>query len=284
VLAHGTEEQKAEHVAATLRGQQTWCQLFSEPGAGSDLASLATKARRDGDAWVVDGQKVWTSFAEHADHGILLARTRADGPRHAGITMFIVPMDLDGIDVRPLKEMTGGTHFSEVFLNGVRLPLDAVLGDEGAGWKVAMTTLGSERTAGGFDRASRSHALIRQVRALGRELDPLVRDQLARLWSLERMQGILGERVQAEADAGRPPVWGGSVLKLGHARIEQTAARTAVLLGGPDAVAWDPDDAQGPRLAFELLYSRMWSIAGGSDEIQRNILAERALGLPKEPK
>ncbi|HVW42865.1 MAG TPA: acyl-CoA dehydrogenase family protein [Amycolatopsis sp.] len=282
----GTTEQKARYVKPLLRGEEVWCQLFSEPGAGSDVASLQTRAVRDGDEWVVNGQKVWTSGAQFSDFGALLARTNPDVPKHKGITMFIVDMHAPGVTVRPLKDMTGRAPFNEVYFDDVRLPGDAVLGEVDAGWAAAVTMLGHERVSIGGSVRRRYDPLAYAgladlARRTGRAQDPAVRAELAALHTAERALALFNARLRQEADAGTPPGARGSVAKLAGAELAWRAVSVAGLIAGPGAVAWD--DEEGDHLALALTAAPASRIAGGTDQVQRTIIGERILGLPKEP-
>ncbi|MEU3270622.1 acyl-CoA dehydrogenase family protein [Saccharomonospora sp. NPDC006951] len=284
----GTHAQKARYLRPLLRGEEIWCQLFSEPGAGSDVASLQTRAVRDGDDWVISGQKVWTSGAQYADFGALLARTDPGAPKHRGITMFIVDMRAEGVTVRPLRDMTGRAPFNEVFFDGVRVPADAVIGEVDAGWFAAVTMLGHERVSiGGSVRRhydpltyANLHALASK---LGRAGDPVVRAELVTLYAKERALALFNTRLKQEADAGSPPGARGSVAKLAGAELLWQAVSVAGLIAGPRAVAWEPDDVDGAELATAINATPASSIAGGTNQIQRGIIGERILGLPKEP-
>jgi alkylation response protein AidB-like acyl-CoA dehydrogenase len=269
-----------------LRGDEVWCQLFSEPGAGSDLANLRTRAVRDGDELVIDGQKVWTSGARHADFAILLARTDVDAPKHRGITYLLLDMRTPGIDIRPLRQITGAAHFNEVFLSEVRVPLANVVGEVDRGWAPARTTLANESaliggsTGGGADAA----ALVELARAVSRTHDSHVRQDLARAVTRERVLGWLRDRVQTDLLAGRAPRLDGSVLKVLWSRDRAAKGETALRLLGPDAMLAGAD---APRGGFwgTFALNRFWaSIGGGTDEIHRTMIGERALGLPPEPR
>ncbi len=282
---HASEELQAELIPAGLRGEQIWCQLYSEPGAGSDLASLATKAVRDGDEWVVTGQKVWTSGAQHSQLAILLARTDLDAPKHRGVTMFVLPMEQPGVTVRPLRQMTGDAEFNEVFMDEARLPAHWVVGDVNDGWRMAVALLAHERVQTGVASmgavgTERSRARIPipvvQLTALAREQgtlsDPLVRQELARLWINERIVGFL------RASGTCHP----SIGKLWRTRQGRAAADFAAKVAFPASPAWEEgDDAE--FFNFQILNCRGMSLGGGTDEIQRNTIGERALGLPREP-
>ncbi|MVZ99625.1 dehydrogenase [Actinomadura sp. LD22] len=284
----GTPEQKSRYLRPLLSGEEIWCQLFSEPGAGSDVASLQTRAVRDDGGWAVNGQKVWTTNAQWADFGALLARTDPDVPKHAGLTMFIVDMHAPGVTVRPLKDMSGKAPFNEVYLDDVRIPAGAVIGEVGQGWRVAITMLGHERVSIGSSRPSRSSALsFDAVLALARRQGatdvPAHRERLAGLYAHERALELLNARMRQEAQAGRPPGARGSVAKLAGALQLRRAIEVAGELAGAGAVAWEPGDRHGDDLALGINSAPATGIAGGTNEVQRTIIGERVLGLPKEP-
>jgi alkylation response protein AidB-like acyl-CoA dehydrogenase len=268
IEAHGTPAQRSRFVGRFQRAEQLCCQLFSEPGAGSDLASLSTRAERDGDGWLVNGQKVWTSGAPHAAWGLLIARTDVDAPKHAGLTAFLVPMDAPGVEVRPIRQMTGGASFCEVFLTDVGLGDDLRLGEIGAGWTVALTVLGFERStsAAQHDVGGSPTQATALARWLGRNDDPLVRQALARLHTHERVR-----------------VRDGSLGKLAWTQGMTEIAGTVSTLLGPRLAA---DTGEWGTYAWmaHVLGAPGYRIAGGSDEIQRNIIGERVLGLPREPR
>ncbi|MCU1457681.1 MAG: acyl-CoA dehydrogenase [Actinomycetia bacterium] len=285
IIKHGTPEQHDRYLTPMLRGDEGWCQLFSEPGAGSDLAAVACHAVRDGDDWVVDGQKVWTSGAAHSDWGILLARTAPDQPKHRGITCFLVDMTSPGVDVRPLRQMTGGAHFSEVFLTGVRVPAANVLGDVDGGWAVALTTLGFERNViGGTNLGPDAEDVLTLAKRYGRTDDATFRDALARAYSGERILGFLGQRARAAATRGLLRGYEGSLAKLAHAQHIREASSLALRVLGADALLGGADAADDGVWQQYFLGGPSYRIAGGTDEIQRNLIAERGLGLPAEPR
>jgi len=287
LLDLGTEEQKLRYIRPLLSGEEVWCQLFSEPGAGSDVASLQTRAVSDGDGWVVSGQKVWTSVARFADLGALIARTDPDRPKHDGITMFVVDMHAPGVTVRPLRDMTGGATFNEVFFDGVRVPQANVIGDVNGGWSAAIRMLLHERVAIGGSTQPRRGAtftsLVDLARSRGRSRDPVIRQQLAELYVRQRAVHLLGTRLAQEARQGLSPGSRGSAAKLAAAELARFSAGVAAELVGGDAIAWDSSDPEAARWAGAVLSAPAAAIAGGSNEIQRNIIGERVLGLPKEP-
>ncbi len=283
IIAHGTEAQKARYLTPMLRGDEVWCQLFSEPGAGSDLAGLSTRAVRDGDEWVVEGQKVWTSGAHDSDHGILLARTDLDVPKHRGITYFLIEMDQPGIEVRPLRQITGASHFSEVFLTQARVPHDAVLGEVGGGWGVAMTTLANERTfMGGHSSGPGLDDLLELGRTTGAAADPRVRQGLAVAYARAQVMRYLGLRARTAAAQGRPPGPETSIMKLMAAQNMKHNAELALAMQGPGGMLADGAAAEQGRWQQHFLSAPSIRIAGGSDQIQRNVIGERVLGLPPE--
>jgi alkylation response protein AidB-like acyl-CoA dehydrogenase len=283
--AVGTAAQRELFIRPFLRGESLCCQLFSEPGAGSDLAALGTRAAGDGDGWVVDGQKVWSSGAQFAGWGLLLARTDPGVPKHAGITAFMLPLDSPGVTVRPLRQMSGGTSFNEVFLDQVRIPDSLRLGGVGEGWRVALTTLGFERDAsGGLSRVGGGwRQLAPLARALGRLDDPLVRQRLADVYINERLAEVATLRDAQSRRSGRPPGPTGSFRKLHWVKGMALASGTAEMLLGPRLAA-DTGEWGTFSWSAHVLGAPGYRIAGGSDEIQRTIIAERILGLPGEPR
>ncbi|MDP1821461.1 MAG: acyl-CoA dehydrogenase family protein [Acidimicrobiales bacterium] len=290
LLALGTEEQKRHYIPPMLRGDEIWCQLFSEPGAGSDVASLQTRAVRDGDEWTVNGQKVWTSGAHYADYGILIARTNPDAPKHRGITMFIVDMRSPGIEIRPLRQITGGANFNEVFFTDTHIPHANVVGDVDEGWRAAITVLMNARMAGvsaqggggGMGGAS-VRSLIALARERGVDGDPVVRQLLAGLWIRSTIQRYTGIRMRETARSGRVPGPEGSIAKLYGAQLSRDMGSAAVAIAGTGGQAWDEGARGGDRWAMAVLSAPGSGIAGGTDQVQRNIIGERVLGLPKEP-
>jgi len=314
ILEHGPDALRERLLAPTMTGELTWCQLFSEPDAGSDLAALTTTARLDGDEWVVSGQKVWNTSAHHADVGLLVARTDWDVPKHNGLTYFVLPMRQPGVEVRPLRQMNEHRSFNEVFLSDARVPRDHVVGEVGAGWRVALTTLAFERrfgamarpsfapsagraveeaqaeAAGYFEtykwypqRAGRADLVVSQAQATGAASDPVVRQEIARLHALQRASRWTAERARANLALGRTPGPEGSIGKLALSHVARQAARVHSLIAGADALLTGPDSPLGGVIAEVLVSVPAQSIAGGTDEIQRNILGEKALGLPREP-
>jgi acyl-CoA dehydrogenase len=284
ILRHGNDEQKARFLRPMLRGDEVWCQLFSEPDAGSDLANIGTRAVRDGDEWVVSGQKVWTSGAADSDWGILLARTDPEVPKHKGITYFLVDMTTPGFDIRPLRQMTGSEHFSEVFLDEVRIPHANVLGDVDGGWGCAITTLSNERgLIAGANRSSDTMALIELARKRGRAGDPLLRQALVDCWIRQQIQRYHGFRLQTALSKGVPPGPETSVMKLWAAEYLRRLGDVSLALLGPEGTLLDEANEAGTDWQARFLYAPAIRIAGGSNEVQRNIMGERVLGLPREP-
>jgi alkylation response protein AidB-like acyl-CoA dehydrogenase len=327
IIANASDDLKRQFVRAVLVGDHLWCQLFSEPGAGSDLAGLQTRAERDGDEFIVNGQKVWTSMGQLADYGMLLARTDPDVPKHRGITYFALPMNQPGVEVRPLIQMTGESGFSEVFMSDARVAASAIIGALNGGWAVAQSTLGFERTSlgaatglgfrltapggsrfrqqqevsvGEFVAAAKTNPrsfgtggtamttggidpLVRLAAELGRERDPQVRQQIVRLYTLASANSWNGQRAGAALKAGGRAGPEASLGKLMASRVARQWRDTAALIAGPLGMLAGDDGPLGGRLASQLLATPGPSIYGGSDQIQRNIIGERVLGLPREP-
>jgi alkylation response protein AidB-like acyl-CoA dehydrogenase len=286
ILELGTEEQKKRYLPRLLRGEEIWCQLFSEPSAGSDVAGLITTAVRDGDEWVLNGQKVWTSGAQYSDYGAVIARTDPTVPKHNGITMFILDMRAPGVTVRPLKVATGATPFNEVFFDQVRLPGDSVIGEVDDGWRAAVIMLRNERVAIGTMAAPRTsplsyHSLSGLAARLGTGADAGLSRKLAELYARERSVQLFGQLLREEAMAGRDPGPRGSVAKLAGAELGIFASQVAAEVLGPAAAASDRADVRAVLNA--MISAPGSSIAGGTNEIQRNIIGERVLGLPKDP-
>ena len=284
ILAHGSETAKQSYLARMYRADIVGCQLFSEPGAGSDLASLQTKAERDGEEWVITGQKVWTTGAQYSDIGEIIARTNPDLPKHKGLTGFVVDMKAPGVDVRPLRQMTGGASFNEVFFNEVRVPDADRLGDLNNGWNVALTTLMNERAAigaggGGINLYARAIELVRHLELND---DPLVRDRLADLIIHARVSNYNNQRAMDKIKAGQLPGPEMSIAKLaGTMNLRRLGDFVSHVLG-PRLVA-DTGEWGTYAWAMLVLGTPGGRIAGGSDEIMRNIVGERVLGLPKDP-
>jgi alkylation response protein AidB-like acyl-CoA dehydrogenase len=288
ILECGTEAQKKRYLPKLLRGEEIWCQLFSEPSSGSDVASLTTSAVRDGDGWVLNGQKVWTSGAQYSDFGAVLARTDPTVPKHDGITMFIVDMHSPGVTVRPLKVATGAAPFNEVFFDQLRLPADSVIGEVNKGWRAAIVMLRNERVTIGTSAAPRTsplgyESLSGLAGRLGRGDDPGLGRELAELYARGRAARLFGQLLHEEAMAGRDPGARGSVAKLAGAELGQFAAEVASHVLGAGVAGFDTADQQVAAVVTHIVGAPGGSIAGGTNEIQRNIIGERVLGLPKDP-
>ncbi|GAA3225899.1 acyl-CoA dehydrogenase family protein [Actinocorallia longicatena] len=293
ILAAGTAEQRERWLRALWTGEEVWCQLFSEPGAGSDLANVATRAVRDGDGWIVNGQKVWTSMAHEARWGLLVARTDPDAPKHRGMTYFALDMHAPGVEVRPLRQLTGEAEFNEVFLSDVRLPDGDRLGEVGDGWRVATTTLMNERVAIGGRSAGREDGLIGIVAGTWRERPelrtPALQDALLRLWVEAEAARLTGRRLRQQMAVGAPGPEG-SAVKLAFARLSQELSGLEVELLGEEGLRYDdwtmrrPSSVEmtGRSPGYRYLRAKGNSIEGGTSEILRNIIAERVLGLPGE--
>ena len=286
ILEVGSEEQKKRYLPPMLRGEEIWCQLFSEPGAGSDVASLQTTAVRDGDEWVLNGQKVWTSGAQYSDYGAVLARTDASKPKHSGITMFIVNMHDPGVTVRPLRVATGHSPFNEVFFDNVRMPAGALIGQENKGWDAAVVMLRHERIAIGTMGAPRTSPLgfesLRDLAAgMGRTGDQAVRRKLAELYARGKAVQLFALMLREETQAGRMPGARGSVAKLAGSELGRFAGTVAAEVLGDQIAAYD-DDALA-AVTTSIVAAPGSAIAGGTSEIQRNIIGERVLGLAKDP-
>lgn len=322
IVTHGTDEQRQRYLPAILKGEEAWCQLFSEPNAGSDLAGLQTRAIQDGEEWLVTGQKVWSSGAHTADLGMLIARTDADVPKHQGITYFAIEMDQPEIEVRPIREMTGRALFNEVFMDNARVKAGCVIGGLGNGWAVANTTLANERSglgggsdaAGGFpagpkggllDRqagdiapkpgktfrtgtgaafAAGSGLMIGQAQELGRNTDPVIRQELAKLYSLEQISKFTSLRVKAASKSGKGPGAEVSTMKLNMSRITRLGRETGLAILGAHGMLMGRESQSGGIVQEMALFSPAPSIYGGTDQIQKNIIGERVLGLPREPR
>lgn len=286
IMHHGTPLQQQQHLAPILRGEQIWCHLLSEPNAGSDLASLTTRAERAGDQFVVNGQKVWTSAGHVADFGLLLARTNPDVPKHHGLTYFIVDMRTPGIDVRPLRQMTGDAHFNEVFLDNVVVPATAVLGEVDKGWTVAHASLANEREYVGNRAATsrRFEQLAGSARQLGISQSPIIRQRLAAQYIREEILRYQWLKVQTAFSQNRPVFSEMSMMKLALSNSIQAATTLGVELLGPAGAVHGPADAAPASVHHEFVGHLAFKIGGGTDNIQKNAIAERLLGLPREPK
>ena len=314
ILEHGSDDLKNRFLRSTLTGEFSWCQLFSEPGAGSDLAGLSAKAVRDGDEWIINGQKVWNTSAHHADYGILLARTDSSAAKHHGITYFVMPMKQDGVLVRPLKQMNYHSSFNEVFMTDARIPAANVVGDTNAGWTVALATLAHERRFGNivsrsriitggravqeamheyFDymetykwypqRAGRVDLLVPRLTEQELNHDPIHRQRVAQILAMQKVSGWTADRARTARELGHPPGAEGSVGKLAMSEIARLAAMEHGRIAGANAMLNGPDSPANGMVAEVLISVSGQSIAGGTDEIQHNILGERILALPREP-
>jgi alkylation response protein AidB-like acyl-CoA dehydrogenase len=314
LLKHGSDELNDRILKKTLTGELTWCQLFSEPGAGSDLASLGTSALRDGDEWVVNGQKVWNTSAHHADLGMLLVRTDWDAPKHRGISYLVLPMHQPGVEVRGILQMNRHSSFNEVFLTDARVPIGNVVGDLGMGWDVARTTLANERTFATMkrprfvattgraideakaeaddhfatyvwypQRAGRPDLVAERADVKQRANDPIIRDRIATLHSFRMANEWTALRARANRELGRQPGPEGSLGKLAASEVARRAALLHTTIAGADGMLSVTDDPTHSVVAEVLISTPAQSIAGGTDEIQKNIIGEKILGLPREP-
>ena len=289
ILSAGTDAQRDDYLFGLLSGEDIWCQLFSEPGAGSDLANLSTRAELDGDEWVVNGQKVWTSLAHHARYGILIARTDPDRPKHEGITYFVCPMDAPGIEIRPIIEMTGGHTFNEVFLTDVRIPAANVVGEVHGGWRQAKVTLANERvslSSGGalWGMGPTAEDLLDIVRGAGGAHDPLLRQDLARLHIESEILRLIRLRTVTAAVQGREPGPEASVRKILADEHGQRIMGLAHELAGAAGMTTDAGPLGTDSLWWThgYLFAPALTIGGGTGDVQRNIIAERVLGLPHD--
>jgi alkylation response protein AidB-like acyl-CoA dehydrogenase len=317
ILVHGSDMHKGKFLRRSLTGEDTWCQLFSEPGSGSDLAGAMTRAERRGNKWVVNGQKVWTTSAHRADYGLLLARTDMDVPKHLGLTFFIIDMHQPGIEVVPLKQMNGHASFNQVFITDAEIAPEFMVEKEGDGWKIATTTLMHERRgADGMRRYAQPKAragriyeeeakeiaidlepykwypqrmgrvdlLIERAKATGRNTDPVVRQEIAKALILARCAEWTARRARAAQAEGRPPGPEGSLGKLAASYVAKLGNQVHTLISGADAMLTGKDSPMGGVIAEILVSTPAISIAGGTDEIQKNIISERVLKMPKEPR
>jgi alkylation response protein AidB-like acyl-CoA dehydrogenase len=317
LLEHGTDRQKERFLRRILTGEDTWCQLFSEPGSGSDLAGATTRADLHGDYWLINGQKVWNTSAHHADHGLLLARTDWDAPKHEGLSYFVIDIKQPGVDVQPLKQMNGHASFNQVFFTDAQVPAENLIGRIGEGWKVAMTTLAHERRgADGLSaparrgvrtgriyeeerreletanqpykwypqRTGRVDLILERAKETGANRDPHVRQEIAKLMILAKSAEWTARRARAAQQQGRPQGPEGSLGKLAASHVARAAAHVHTLMTGADALLTGPGSPRNGIIAEILVSVPAISIAGGTDEIQRNIIAERVLDLPKEPR
>jgi alkylation response protein AidB-like acyl-CoA dehydrogenase len=316
ILAHGTKLHKEKFLRRSLTGEDTWCQLFSEPGSGSDLAGATTRADLKGNRWVVNGQKVWTTSAHHADYGLLLARTNWDVPKHKGLSYFILDIHQPGVEVRPLKQMNGHASFNQVFFTDAEIAPEFLVSEVGKGWEVATTTLMHERRgadgtrswAMGSKRPERIYAeereeiahsmapykwypqragrvdlVIQRAKETGRISDPMVRQEIAKLLTMARAAEWTARRARAAQQQGKPQGPEGSLGKLVSSHVARQAARVHTMISGADAMLTGEDSPMGGVIAEILVSVPATSIAGGTDEIQRNIISERVLKMPREP-
>ena len=287
----GTDEQKRRLIPPSVRAETRWCLLYSEPGAGSDLAGLRTRAERDGDDWIVNGQKVWTSFAKTADYGLLIARTDRDVPKHKGISFFIFPMRQPGVEIRPIHQITGESEFNEVFITDARVPHANLIGEPGGGWAVLQLALAYERRLmGDLARTSRSageltpdkDSMIAMARSAGRLSDAFIRQEIARVEEYAAVNRWNTRRAKATRDRAEAA----TLLALGKiamSRILHETARVQTAVIGPESMLAGSDNPVGDAVTFRTLNAYFTSIGGGTDQIQRNIVGERVLGLPREP-
>ena len=317
ILAMGNDDQKNRYLRPILTGEHSWCQLFSEPGSGSDLAGLSTKAELKDGKWIINGQKVWNTSAHHADYGILVARTDFDLPKHQGISFFLIDMRQPGVEVRPLKQMNGHASFNEVFMTDAEVPVEDLVGGEGNGWAVAKTTLSYERRLGGVSRSlnsvrtglsarvyeeyreelrvanepytwypqrqGRVDLVLSRAKETGAIKDPTVRQEIARLLSMSKGAVLASAAAEAKRKTGSNElVPAGSIGKLAASVIARQAAHVHTMIAGADAMRAGADSAEDGMIAEVLVSVPAISIAGGTDEIQRNIISERVLGMPSE--
>lgn len=317
LLVHGSEAQKEKFLRRILTGEDTWCQLFSEPGSGSDLAGATTRADFDGEHWKVNGQKVWTTSAHHAQYGLLLARTDWSVPKHQGLSYFVLDIEQDGVDVQPLRQMNGHASFNQVFFTDAKIKPEFQVGELGEGWKIAMTTLmherrgadgtrrwamGSNQTGRIYDeeraevatimepykwypqRAGRVDLVVERAQEEGRNTDPTLRQEMAKLLIMSRAAEWTGLRARAAQVLGRPQGPEGSLGKLASSNVARQAAHVHTLITGADALLTGEESPRDGLIAEIFVSVPATSIAGGTDEIQRNIISERVLGMPKEPR
>lgn len=317
LLEHGSDFHKDRFLRRILTGEDTWCQLFSEPGSGSDLAGATTRADFDGDNWIINGQKLWTTSAHHAQFGLLLARTDWDEPKHKGLSYFVLAMEQSGVDVQPLRQMNGHASFNQVFFTDAKIPPEHLVSTEGNGWQVAMTTLAHERRgAGGLhgtsregpskgniydeeraeiatvmepykwypQRAGRVDLIVERAKATGTITDSHIRQEIAKLLILSKSAEWTARRARAAQQQGRPQGPEGSLGKLAASNIARACAHVHTLITQTDVMLTGQESPLGGTIAEILVSVPATSIAGGTDEIQRNIISERVLGMPKEPR
>jgi len=282
----GTEEQKKRFLPDNIAGRTVWCQMFSEPGAGSDVASLQTRAERDGDEWIINGQKVWTTLAHLSDYGICIARTNPDAPKHAGISMFILDMNAPGVEIRPIHQIDGGKHFNEIFFTDVRIPADWLVGELNNGWNQATAMLMYERVAIGTGSTSGvthpiADRLMDDAKKNGAFEDAALRQEIMKIYCEETTKSLVAMRTRAELKAGKAPGPGGSLGKLHGARIARMMRAITGDVYGPELVAYE-EGARMDMISRMMITSFSSNIAGGTDEIQKNIIGDRVLGLPRD--
>ena len=283
----GTEEQKKQYMPRMISGEDMWCQMFSEPGAGSDVASLQTKAVKDGDQWIINGQKVWTTLAHHSNYGLIVARTDPELVKHAGLSMFMIDMRDPAVEIRPIHQIDGGMHFNEIFFTDLAIPSDWLVGEYNAGWKQATAMLMYERVAIGTGSKSgittpMFNRIKREATKLGTIQDPIVRDKLMQIYSQEVTKSLVAMRTRAEMKAGKAPGPGGSLGKLHGSNIGWMTREVLHEMVGPQVMAYEQGDEHAEEWSKYSLRAFMGSIAGGTDEIQRNIIGDRVLGLPRD--
>ncbi len=291
MLRHASPEFLRRHGPAMFAGDELWCQLFSEPSAGSDLAGITTRATRDGDRWLLTGSKVWSSGAVYADYGMCLARTNWDVPKHRGLTWFAVKLDAKGVEIQPIRQINGNSEFCQEFFSDVELTDDDVIGEVDQGWSVAQTMLVFERGAGTPGSAVMAAPpqglapdLVALARRVGRERDPVVRQLIAKAHTNAYVHGQLARRIAQHLRIDPSAAAGiASYGKLAAGTFLPIRARIGMEIGGPAALLWDDEDVEEQRASLDHLNSRIMSIAGGTNEMQRNAIGERVLGLPREP-
>jgi acyl-CoA dehydrogenase len=285
ILEAGNETQKQKYLSRMLRAEDLWCQMFSEPEAGSDLASLRTRAvHREGE-WVLNGQKIWISRAQWCTYGLILTRTDPDAPKHHGLTMFVLDLAAPGVTIRPITVMNGEAHFNEVFLDDVRVPEENVVGEVGQGWRAALTTLMNERVTLGATRPLDDVDTVDRLVDIGRRRGTIDANRsagLVDLWLREHVLALLSERVGARILAGAAPGPEGSVAKLVRTAYSKASAELALELYGTGSVAWPDGDSEAAALSRQVTYVPVLSIAGGTDEVLKNVIGERILGLPRQ--
>jgi alkylation response protein AidB-like acyl-CoA dehydrogenase len=287
IIAHGTSEQRDRWLAPILRGEQVWCQLFSEPDAGSDLAAVRSRAARADGGWIVNGQKIWTSHGRFADFGLALLRSDPQRPKHQGLMMAAIDMKSAGVEVRPLRQMTGLSKFDQVYLDNVFVPDDQVIGEPYEGWRVARTTLSNERLAVGGNTALRGGSIaqvIADAATYGRLGEPVLRQRIAALWAEEAVIMLMKERMRRAVLDGQAPGHQGALTKLASSRFVRQVSALGLSLQGSASVAWDGQESGADEWVLRLCSAPGLAVGGGTDEIVTTIVAERVLGLPREPR